>query len=332
VTAIDVHAHFVPPGILETLASKGQDLGIQLLEKTADARCCQFDYGLEVRPFFPGLLDLNGRISEMDRQRVERQVLSIWTDILGYGLDATRGNAWHRVLNDGLAELCAAHPNRFSWMASGALPDAAGAAHELERCVGQGAVGAVVAANIEGTNLGEVPLDEFWAACEELNVPVFVHPAMPVALPRTENFGLNQICAYTLDTTLAMGSMIMSGTLDRYPTLRILVSHGGGNLPYLIGRFDRIHAAMDSKVTGDKAIRKPSAYLSRFLYDSILHNTEALHFLTELVGVDRILLGGDAPFPPGDPDPLGTLELAGLDTKVINQIAVTNPRREYRLP
>lgn len=330
--AIDVHAHFVPPVILDILHDQGKRLGIELLQKAPGSSCCKFDYGLEVRPFFPGLLDVEGRLSEMDRQRVHRQVLSLWTDIFGYGMDPASGNAWHRIMNDSLAELCQAHPDRFSWMASGALPDAAGAARELERSVKNGAVGAVAAANVEGANLGEVPLDEYWAACEELNVPVFVHPALPEAPPRTGKFGLNQICAYTMDTTLAVGSMIMSGTLDRFPRLRLLLSHGGGVLPYLIGRFDRVHEAMDRDQTGDRAVKRPSEYLHRFLYDSILHNPAALHFLQTLVGNERILLGGDAPFPPGDPDPLGSLEKAGLDTAAITAITVTNPSREFRLP
>ena len=330
-TAIDVHAHFVPPGVLDTLAGRGAELGIALVEKGGGARCCRFDDGLEVRPFLPGLLDLDARLAEMDRQRVRRQILSVWTDIFGYGLDAARCGEWHRILNDNIAELCAARPERFSWMASAPLVDAAAAARELERCVDRGAVGVIVSANVHGRNLGEAPLDELWSACETLDVPVFVHPSLPQPLPRAEKFSLNQTCAYTLDTTLAVGSMILSGALDRFPKLRLLLSHGGGNLPYLIGRFDRMHDAADGSVTGDVAANPPSAYLRRFLYDSILHSREALLFLRDLVGIERILLGGDAPFPPGDPDPLGNLEKAGLDRQSIHAIAVTNPAREYRL-
>ena len=330
-TAIDVHAHFVPPAVLDALAGRGADLGIALVEKAGGARCCRFDDGLEVRPFLPGLLDVDARLAEMDGQRVQRQILSVWTDIFGYGLDASRCDAWHRILNDSLAELSAARPERFSWMASAPLNDAAAAARELERCAGNGAVGVIVTANVDGRNLGEVPLDEFWSACETLDVPVFVHPSLPQPMPRAEKFSLNQTCAYTLDTTLAAGSMIMSGTLDRFPKLRLLLSHGGGNLPYLIGRFDRMHEAADGNVTGDKAVDPPSAYLRRFLYDSILHSRDALLFLRDLVGFERILLGGDAPFPPGDPDPVGSLERAGLDQDAIDLIAVANPRREYRL-
>ncbi len=330
-TAIDVHAHFVPPGVLDALADRGAELGIALVDKGRRGRCCRFDDGLEVRPFLPGLLDIEARLAEMDRQRVQRQILSVWTDIFGYGLDAARCHRWHRILNDSLAELSAARPERFSWMASAPLTDDAKAARELERCVDHGAVGVIVTANIDGRNLGEVPLDAFWSACEALDVPAFVHPSLPRPLPRAENFSLNQICAYTMDTTLAVGSMIMSGTLDRFPKLRLLLSHGGGNLPYLIGRFDRMHDAAGGRAAGERAARPPSAYMRRFLYDSILHSRDALRFLRDLVGSERILLGGDAPFPPGDPDPLASLERAGLGPDVIDLIAVTNPRREYRL-
>lgn len=330
-TAIDVHAHFVPPAILDTLARKGSEYGIRLVEKGAETRCCRFDNGLEVRPFLAGLLDLDERIAEMDRQRVQRQILSAWTDIFGYCLDVIRCTAWHGILNDNLATLCASAPERFSWMASVPLIDAAAAARELERCVDNGAVGVIVTANVNGQNLGEVPLDEFWSACESMDLPVFVHPSLPQPIPRAEKFSLNQICAYTMDTTLATGSMIMGGALDRFPRLQLLLSHGGGNLPYLIGRFDRMHEAADRNNTGNKAINPPSAYLSRFLYDSILHSRDALLFLLGLVGAERILLGGDAPFPPGDPDPLTSLEKAGLNSDTIDLIAVTNPRREYRL-
>src|SRR5205823_10493190 len=127
--------------------------------------------------------------------------------------------------------------DRFSMLASGHLPDPAGAARELARAVRElGAVGAVAATNVEGVNLGELPLDEYWAAAVELGVPVFLHPAQPVPTPRTQRFALNQIVQYTFDTTLAVGSLLASGALDRFPALTLILSHGGGALPYLIGR------------------------------------------------------------------------------------------------
>lgn len=89
---IDVHAHFCPAGLIETLRAKGQDFGIDLAE--APPTCaCHFQHGLKVRPFFPGLLDLDLRLSEMERQGVERQILSTWTDIFGYGMEVDRNLA-----------------------------------------------------------------------------------------------------------------------------------------------------------------------------------------------------------------------------------------------
>src|SRR3989449_5193199 len=94
-----------------------------------------------------------------------------------HGLDVAQGTAWHRLLNESLAELAQRHGPHFSLLASGYLPDAAQAARELEYAVTQlGTVGAVAATNVEGTNLGELPLDEYWAAAVELRAPVFLHP------------------------------------------------------------------------------------------------------------------------------------------------------------
>jgi aminocarboxymuconate-semialdehyde decarboxylase len=155
---------------------------------------------------------------------------------------------------------------------------------------------------------------------------VFFHPTQLKAPPRAEKFGLNQICAYTNDTTMTVGSMISAGVMDRFPNLQIILSHGGGAFPYLIGRFDRMHNAADRNVTGTVAQEDPSHYLQRFHYDTILHNGPALRYLRDLVGVDRLLLGTDVPFPPGDPDALNSLREAAFTEAEIHRIAEENPR------
>ena len=73
---------------------------------------------------------------------------------------------------------------------------------------------------------------------------------MPVAPDRAKKFTLNQVATYTYDTTLAVGSLILSGVLDRHPRLRLILSHGGGTLPYLVGRFDRMYRASDHAAVG----------------------------------------------------------------------------------
>jgi len=324
-TVIDVHAHFVPPDVLETLNDRGRDFGIDLVETQPGCHCCRFESGMQIRPFFDTLMNTSHRLGQMDEQGVDREVLSIWTDIFGYDLPAAKGALWHTALNDSLTRLCDAHAERFSWLASGALQDASLAARELERGMKAGAVGAIIASHIDGKNLGECALDEYWAACVELGAPVFIHPAQPIAPPRAERFALNQIVAYTNDTTLTVGSLISAGVMDRFPGLEFILSHGGGSVPFLIGRFDRMHRAADPTATGNVAQQTPSSYLTRFHYDTILHHGPALNYLRDLVGVDRMLLGTDLPFPPGDPDPLYSLRDAGFDAADIERIVDTNP-------
>ncbi len=83
-TVIDVHAHFVPPEVIDTLAVRGRDFGINLVENEPGCHCCLFESGVQIRPFFNTLTKTDLRLSEMDQQNVDREVLSIWTDIFGY--------------------------------------------------------------------------------------------------------------------------------------------------------------------------------------------------------------------------------------------------------
>ena len=331
---IDVHAHYVPLGIVERLQTEGARLGISVVETEPGCQSLRFAYALQVRPFFAKLIEEPAkRIAGMAGTGIDRQILSTWTDIFGYGLPPAQGAAWHRLLNESLAGLCQRHPDRFSMLASGHLPDAGRAARELEYAVTQlGAVGAVAATNVEGTNLGELPLDEYWAAVVKLGVPVFLHPAQPNPTPRARRFALNPIVQYTFDTTLAVGSLIGSGVLDRFPTLTLILAHGGGAVPYLIGRFDCLHERSDRAGTGIAAASPPSAYLRRMYYDTILHDPQALRYLASRVQVDRLVIGSDDSFPPADRDPMGSLRRAGFSADEIHRIAELNPRGLFRLP
>ena len=331
--AIDAHAHYVPKPIVEKLQKEGSRYGISVVEQEPACYCLHFHYGLKCRPFFSRLLEpAEKRIDSMQKQGIGRQVLSGWVDVFGHGLDVDKGSAWHRLMNETLAGFCHEHPEHFSMLASGHMPDARSAARELEHSVKKlGAVGAVVACNVEGVNLGDLPLDEYWAAASELGVPVFLHPTQPVPTARSKSFALNQVVQYTFDTTLAVGSLIWSGVLDRFPKLNLILSHGGGALPYLIGRFDCMHARSHHNVTGIVSEQAPSAYLRRMYYDTILHDPLALRFLKDRVDSDRIVLGTDDSFPPADADPMGSLKNAGFSAQEIDQIANVNPAALFGL-
>lgn len=326
---IDVHAHYVPPSILETVEARASEFGLSVVKHPPSCSCAfHFDYGLKVRPFFPKLIEpVDRRLEAMSQQGVDRQVLSMWADIFGYGLPQPKALQWHRFLNQHMADLCAKHDERFSMLASVPLPNAHDASAELEHAVTRlGAIGAVIAANVEGVNLGELDLDAFWQTAVDLDVAVFIHPVQAQPSPRTAKYALSQIAQYTVDTTLCVGSLIFAGVLDRFPNLRLLLSHGGGTFPYLTGRFDCMHERMDRTAQGDVAKQPPSAYLRRFYYDTILHDPSILRWLAERVSVGRIALGSDYSFPPADFDPVGTVRNAGFSPADVQAILEDNPR------
>lgn len=326
---IDIHAHYIPAELIARVRDNCDNLGVRAVDGAATP-ALQFEYGFKVRPFFPKLIEpIEQRIAWLDSQNIDHQLVATWPDIYGYGLSREKAAAWHRVLNDTLAAWCAAKPDRFGFIASVPLPSGEDAAVELTRAIDFGAVGVMLSANVEGINIGELPLDALWAKAEALACPIIVHPVLVGPAPRASKFGLTQIAQYTFDTTLGLGSLLFSGVLDRFPQLTLVLSHGGGAFPYLAGRFDIMHARMDRKTQGDVAAQSPSSYASRLAYDSILHSGKPLRFLADLVGIDRIMLGTDYPFPPADLTPLQTLRSAGFTGAEIQAIGDGNPRRIF---
>ncbi len=327
---IDVHAHYVPPQLVAAIKSKGGDIGVRLAPADGGREALAFDYGFKVRPFFPALVEpVAERHKWLDEQRIDRQIIGTWPDIFGYGLPRERCMAWHRMLNDTLAEWTAGNARRFSWISSVPLIDAEAAAAELQRSVDIGAIGVIISSNVENVNLGELALDPFWRKAEALGVPVLIHPVNVAPAPRTGKFALAQIALYTYDTTLGVGSLLMSGVMDRFAKLKLLWSHGGGSYPYLAGRFDIMHRRMDRASQGDVAEKLPSAYATQMAYDSIVHAPKALRFLIDIAGIDNVLLGTDYSFPPADLEPLALLRAAGLSKADTDAIADGNPRRLF---
>jgi aminocarboxymuconate-semialdehyde decarboxylase len=326
---IDVHAHYVPPQLIDAVAATGQEIGVRLVQSPAGV-ALHFDYGFKARPFFPRLVEpVAERRAWLDAHGIDSQIIATWPDIFGYGLLIDACIAWHRMLNDTLSDWCSDNKDRFAWLASVPLTDAEAAASELERVAAMHAVGVIIPANVENQNIGELPLEAFWRKAEALHLPVLIHPVLVGPAPRAARFGLAQVAQYTFDTTLGVGSLLMSGVLDRFPRLALVLSHGGGAYPYLAGRFDIMHARMDRAAQGDVAARTPSAYASQMIYDSIVHAPKALRFLIDVVGLDNVVLGTDYSFPPADMEPLASLSAAGLSPAEIAAIADANPRRVF---
>jgi aminocarboxymuconate-semialdehyde decarboxylase len=326
---IDVHAHYVPQSLIAAAHQRGTDMGVRVIDGAATP-ALEFCYGFKVRPFFPKLVETaEQRTAWLDSERIDRQLVATWPDIYAYGLPREQCVAWHALLNDTLAGWCDDNAGRFSFVASVPLPSAEDAATELVRAASLGAVAVMVSANVEGRNIGELALDPLWASATQHQMPVMIHPMASAPMPRAAKFGLTQSVQYTFDTTLGVGSLIFSGVLDRFPSLTLVLSHGGGAYPYLAGRFDIMHARMDKAAQGDVAQKAPSSYAPMMVYDTIVHAPKPLRFLADLVGVDRLVLGTDYSFPPADLSPLASLKAAGFDAADTKKITEDNPRRLF---
>jgi aminocarboxymuconate-semialdehyde decarboxylase len=184
-------------------------------------------------------------------------------------------------------------------------PDAA--AEELRRCVEQlGMRGAHIGPSVEGEPLDHPRFAPVLEAAEDLGVPLMLHPYYVGNKPGLEDFYLTNLFGNPQDTALAAARLILSGTLERFDSLEVVLVHAGGFLPYQVGRFD--HGWSVREEPRAQLQRPPSEYLERFHFDTITHHDGALGWLLELVGDESVLLGTDLPYDMGDGDPVARLE------------------------
>lgn len=309
---IDIHAHYFPSSILPEVR-RAKHLGVSY---SPEDRVLTFPSG-PARPLFEALSDLEARIEWKRARDIELQIISPWMDIAGDDLIGRQGIAWTRLLNDGVA---AEIDGDDGFLAFAALPvdDGDSAAAELERCVGQlGFVGAALPTQVAGKNLPEAGLDNLFDAAESLDVPLFIHPFKVLGFDRLSQDFMTNICGNPFETTVAALSLFFAGTLERFPGLRVLLSHCGGTLPFIAGR------AVQGGHTHPKVRRRaesPSEILRHFYFDTILHDVGALAFAISQVGPERCALGSDVPFPMAVEDPVrhvhAALDRAGLQDGV----------------
>jgi aminocarboxymuconate-semialdehyde decarboxylase len=334
--AIDPHTHVYPKTFIEdvrrgrfgrtiTIApAKGFEWIItrgKILGKEVEAR-----YILTPLEYEPDL-----RFKDMERMGVERQILSISPPMMLYGMDAEANKELAASLNDSLSALAREYPDKFSGMATVPLQDPSAAAGELARAKKAGHIGVMIASNVAGMNLHDPSLEVFWAKVSELNLPVFIHPQTVCGeADRLKEFHLRNLIGNPLDTSIAVACLIFGGVLDRYPNLRFYLSHMGGYVPWIRGRWQHGYSVREEpKVHGAK---DPEQYFGKFYYDTIIHNADCFEFAVKTLGVDRIVYGTDYPADMANMQPAreipGLSQLSAADQA---QILYGNAKKIYGL-
>ncbi|HEY9447091.1 MAG TPA: amidohydrolase family protein [Burkholderiales bacterium] len=303
-SAAPVHAH--PGGRRRQVVVKGRRV------KTVDVHAhCFIPEAVEIatqKPTEikrPGMIVKDDRLREMDAMGIDVEALSI--NPFWYRAERDAAVEIVRIQNEKLAELCAAHPDRFVAFASVALQYPDLAVQQLEHAVKKlGLRGAAVGASVAGEEFSEPKFHPFWKKAEELGILIFLHPqSTPELAQRFKGNGwLSNVIGNPLDTTIALSHLIFEGTLDRFPGLKICAAHGGGYLGSYAARSD--HGCRITPSECNPALRlkkKPSEYLRDLYFDSLVFTPEALRHLAAEVGSSQIVIGTDHPIP-WNPNPV----------------------------
>jgi len=250
---------------------------------------------------------LNGieqRLTDMDRLGIDVQAISPSPGQYYYFTDGDTGRNAAQAVNDGIASAIAVHPDRLVGMGTVPLQEPELAIAEMRRCVRDLDLrGIEISSNVGGVDLHDARFRPFFAAAEELGILLFLHPLGFTHGQRMGEYYFNNLIGNPLESTLAVGHLIFGGVLDRYPGLRICVAHGGGYLPGYWGRMDHgWHARADCS---EHCRHKPSSYLRKLWFDTLVFDRDQLDNLVRTHGADRLCLGSDYPFDMSEPDPVG---------------------------
>ncbi len=335
--AIDPHTHILPEAFLDDLRKGrlGEAVSIEQDEKGNEWMAFRATiFGKERvwknklnEPYY--VVDI--RLKAMERMGVERQVLSVSPFMTLYVLDAGLNKELSASINDSLSGLAEKYPGQFSCMAQVPLQDPAAAAAELDRAVKNGHIGVQIAANVAGGNLDDPALDVFWEKAVSLDLPIFIHPQGQAASPeRLQDYYLRNFIGNPLDTTIAVSSLIFGGVLDRFPDIKFYLSHVGGFVPWIRGRWQHGYGEREEpKVHGAK---DPEQYFDKFYYDTIIHNADCLEFAVKTLGADRIVYGTDYPADMGNHQPAGDIPgLSRLPAADQEKILSGNAKKLYKL-
>ncbi|MBV8192402.1 MAG: amidohydrolase [Alphaproteobacteria bacterium] len=288
------------------------------------------------RPLVDRLLEVGPqRLARMDAAGIDLQVLALTApgvQVLDTGL-AVRLAA---EANDFLAEAIAAHPNRFAGLAAVAPQDPKAAAREIERAATRLKLnGLIINSHTRGERLDLPKFAPVLEAAEAFDMPIYLHPREPASAMVAPylDYGLYfATWGFSAESGLHAMRLIMSGTFERYPRLRIILGHMGEAIPFWLQRIDNRHAAQVHVGASQRLQKKPS----EFFRDNFLITTSgfmsmpALRLCLDVLGVERILFAVDYPYE-NDSEAVRFMDEAKITEDERRQIYQSNAERVFKL-
>lgn len=300
---VDVHSHIYPRDYLDLLTQRQQ---IPRLESREDGEHLiifpdERNTLGATRPISPAFSDLSEKTAFMQKNGIDQSVLSIGNPWLDF-LPRREGAWWATRLNDWLQDQCQ-RGERFRAFGVIAPQAPEESAVEIERIAEFSHMDGIILGTRPGrSHLDSRALDPIWRALEATGLLAFIHPHYVAGYDWMGGMGhaLPLALGFPFETAVATARLILAGTLDRHPGLRLLLAHGGGALPYLAARLETC-VSIDGDAS--KHVTKPiSEYVRALRYDAVVYSSNALKLTMATASSDQIAFGTDHPFGIARPD------------------------------
>lgn len=295
----DIHCHYVPEEFF-AFSQRHPEFAVKIKKREKD----NLDMDIRGMRFVLNktFFEMSRQIERMERLGVDRTILSLATPFIDYHLDGKLAAEAARTFNESLAAVISGD-KRFGAWAFLPMQDPAAAAEELRRCVkNYRFVGGHIASNVRGVYLHDERFEPIYKAAVDLSVPLFVHPADPLGKDRTREYELTIVAGYLFDSTVNILNLICSGFLDKWQSLKLVFAHSGAFSLVLRARMQR---EVDTNEQLQSVVKAPVGdYLRRLYFDTICFEPAMLRYVADVVPPAHLLMGSDAPFPLGEPEPV----------------------------
>ncbi len=325
---IDAHCHIYPDEYFEILENEGPRYGVKLTTNADGKRIV--DIKGMIHPPIEPFTNVDLRLETMDEMSLDMNILSFSSNPGCYWADDGLADELCKAANDAYADIIEKHPTKFHGLASLPAQNIDLSVKELERSVNKlGLKGGFLSTNVNGRYLDDESFYPIYEAAAGMDVPIIVHPANPAGAAQMKDYHLFNLVGFPTESANSIGRLIFSGIFERLPNLTFIFLHGGGTVPYLVGRF-----AHGWKVRPEckNISRAPIEYLrSNFYLDMLVFHPPVVRFLVDVMGGDRVVLGTDLPYDMTDTDAVETLRQSGLSQEEYENVSHKNIQRLLNL-
>lgn len=289
----DLHSHFIPPEVLSWIKENQHHIHAQWSMKDGiqnEFLTVNHKWSFELKPAF---WDSKLFLEAQNDVHISHSVISPVPQLFLYEFPSEITSELSSVYNNALLQLTKSQPMKISAFATVPLCSPKLAAQTLQTSMSKGLKGAIIGPGCAGKMLSDDFFIPFFEEANKQRAILFIHPLL------SEDSRLNKKMMANLigvpwETTVCGTDLILNGMLEKYTNIKFLFAHGGGFLPYQIGRLDKGYKQW--KPVSAHLQAPPSEYLKQCWFDSVLWNPNSIELLKKVTGTDRIVPGSDFPF------------------------------------